>query len=306
VHKFFKILVTATLLTNVAPASSAPESSSVVTSPSATAVYADPALWVVKDKDTTIYLFGTIHVLKPNIIWFDGGVKKAYDASAEVIFEIIEPDGAIAQKMVLDRAIDKDGPPLSKKLPPETATAYTKVLESLGIPATAFETIEPWFVTNTLTVLSMQKLGYNPENGVDKQLAIAAKRDGKALGELESITFQLDLFDTMPEAQQITLLAETVKELPEGDKTIKAMVDNWAKGQPDILASQMNAEMASMPELKKLLLTDRNIQWARWIEKRMEKPGTLFIAVGAGHLAGPESVQALLKARHIKAKRIKS
>ncbi len=301
-HKFFKGLIAVTLLSTVAQAKDVPPAPPAPPP----VVYADPALWVIKDKDTTIYLFGTIHVLKPNIIWFDGGVKKAYDASSEVIFEILEPDAAVVQKLVLDRAIDKDGPPLSKKLPPEMAVGYAKAMESLGLPIAAFETIEPWFVTNTLTVLSIQKLGYNPENGVDKHLMTAAKRDGKALGELESVLFQLDLFDTMPEAQQIALLGETIKELPEGDKVIKTMVDNWATGKPDALGQLMNAEMASTPDLKKLLLTDRNIKWAQWIEKRMEKPGTLFIAVGAGHLAGPESVQALLKARRIKAKRIKS
>jgi uncharacterized protein len=269
-------------------------------------IMADPALWVVKDKDTTIYLFGTIHVLKPNIQWFDGGVKKAYDASSEIFLEVIEPDPATAQQMVMSRAIDPDGPALTKKLSPDAATAYAGALKSLGIPEQAFDPLEPWFATIAISMTSLQKTGYSPESGVEKQLTAAVKRDGKKLSELESIQFQLDLFDTMPEAQQIAFLNSTVKELPKATETLDRMLASWGKGDPDTLAKDMNEAMLETPELAKLLLADRNKKWADWIQNRLAKPGTIFVAVGAGHLAGKESVQALLKARKIVAKRIPS
>jgi uncharacterized protein YbaP (TraB family) len=267
---------------------------------------ASPALWVVRDKDTTIYLFGTIHVLKPGLQWFDGGVKKAYDASSEVMFEMVEPDAATAQKMVLEKAVDPDGPPLTKKLPPATAEAYGKAMAGLGLPTAGFETLEPWFVSNMITMFSLQKLGYDPNSGVEKQLTEAAKKDGKTLGELESMQFQLNLFDTLPEKLQLDLFTQTLDELPKGSKLIDDMVSSWAKGDPDMLAKQMNEDMDKTPELAKILLTDRNTLWADKIKARLDKPGTVFIAVGAGHLAGAGSVLDLLKARKVNAKRITS
>jgi uncharacterized protein len=301
-RRLIKGLMAATLMTATLTTSAAFAADPVTPAP----IMADPALWVVKDKDTTIYLFGTIHVLKPNIQWFDGGVKKAYDASSEIFLEVIEPDSATAQQMVMSRAIDPDGPALTKKLSPEAATAYAGALKSLGIPEQAFDPLEPWFATIAISMTSLQKTGYSPESGVEKQLTAAVKRDGKKLSELESIQFQLDLFDTMPEAQQIAFLNSTVKELPKATETLDRMLASWGKGDPDTLAKDMNEAMLETPELAKLLLADRNKKWADWIQNRLSKPGTIFIAVGAGHLAGKESVQALLKARKIVAKRIPS
>jgi len=268
-------------------------------------VMADPALWVVKDEDTTIYLFGTIHLLKPEIEWFDGGVKKAYDASSEVVLELIEPDPATMQALIGKIGVDPDGPPLTTKLGPDAA-AYVKVATDLGLPAPQFETLEPWLVATVLSVTSIVKAGLNPENGVEKQLTLAVKRDGKTLGALETAEQQLGFFDSLPEAAQIAFLKQTVAEMPEVKKMFDAMMVTWEKGDPDGLAVLMNAGMGASPEVFKALLTDRNERWAEWIQTRLAKPGTVFLAVGAGHLAGKDSVQAFLKGRKIKAVRIPS
>lgn len=269
-------------------------------------VQADPALWVVQDEDTTIYLFGTIHALRKGVNWFDGGVKKAYDASSEVVLEIVEPEAAEAQSLVMQKAVDPDGPPLTQKLGPDNAQAYTSAMQKVGLPAPAFEQFEPWFAATMLAVSSVTKAGYEPQSGIEKQLSAAAAKDGKTLGELESLNEQLDMFDTMPADQQIAFLNATVDELPEAATMLDAMVARWAKGDPDGLAALMNKSMSMTPELAKTLLTDRNARWADWIQKRLDQPGTVFVAVGAGHLAGANSVQAFLKSKKIEAKRIPS
>jgi uncharacterized protein len=266
---------------------------------------AKPAMWVVKDKDTTIYLFGTIHVLKPEINWFNGGVKAAFDSASELVVEMIEPEPAVAQKAVLDRAIDKDGPPLTKKLKPDVAADYRKIMTNLGQPADAFEMFEPWFISNLLVLLPVQKLGYDAEKGADKVLMGAARASGKKLGELESLDTQLDFFDKMPEEDQIAYLTSTIRDSGKMNEELSKMVASWAKGDPAGIDASMNEGMKEFPKMQKLLLADRNANWANWIDKRMAHPGTVFIAVGAGHLAGKDSVQNMLKGHKLKAVRVK-
>ncbi len=267
---------------------------------------ADPALWVVKDKDTTIYLLGTVHFLKPGTIWLDGGVKKAYDASSEVVLELIQPEAAVAQAAIGKYAIDPDGPPLTQKLSPELRAKYEAVAKDLGLPVAAFEKFTPWFASTILSLTAIGKVGYNPESGVERQITDAAKRDAKKLGALETLEEQLGFFASLPEAAQLALLKGTIEQMPEMKTFFDTMVANWAKGDPDALARMLNDAMRDSPELVDVLLTKRNERWAKWIDDRLDSPGTVFLAVGAGHLAGKGSVQDYLKARKLKAKRIPS
>jgi uncharacterized protein len=293
-----RILLAATLLTTAAQTSAQTKSAATIN--------ADPALWVVKDADTTIYLFGTIHLMKPEITWFDGGVKSAYDASSDVVIEMIEPSPQDAQKSMMSKAIDPDGPPLSQKLSPKTAAAYKKALENLNLPVGAFEQFEPWAASTILGVIPLSKYGFSPDSGVEKVLTAAAKKDGKMMGQLETMDEQLSFFDTLPEPLQIKLLEQTIKELPNYGKLVNTMVDSWAAGKPAIVGREINKSMKATPELHKVLLHDRNARWADWIVNRLKTPGTTFVAVGAGHLAGKDSVQGMLATKKIKAVRIPS
>jgi uncharacterized protein len=276
------------------------------TKPAAKPIIADPALWVVKDKDTTIYLFGTVHVLKPEVRWFDGGVKAAYDASSEVRLELLTPEPAAMQELVTKLGLDPAGKPLSEKLGPDAAALWRKSAGELGLPVAGFEALKPWFAATVISVVAIQKAGFNPESGAEKVLTTAAKTDGKTLSGFETAEEQLGFFNSLSEPLQIAFLKSSLKELPKAAPMMDTMMASWAKGDPDALAVQLNAAMTETPELARILLTERNKRWASWIAKRMEQPGTLFVAVGAGHLAGKDSVQAYLKALKLKAKRIPS
>lgn len=279
--------------------------SSACAQPAPAARDADPALWVVKDKDTTIYLFGTVHVLKPGLSWFDEAVKTAFDKSDELVLEIITPDEATMAKQVTALAVDPDGPPLSEKLNAADRDAYHAALAKFGVPGAALDGFEPWFAGLTLAVLPLDALGYKQDNGAEKLLTNAAKASGKTLGELETPEQQLGYFDSLPEAEQINFLNATVRELPQIDGTFATMIAAWADGKPEELGQLMNESLRESPLIARVLLTERNARWADWIKTRLDTPGTIFIAVGAGHLAGSDSVQAMLKARGIDAVRIK-
>ncbi|MCJ8155922.1 TraB/GumN family protein [Sphingomonas sp. LaA6.9] len=264
----------------------------------------DPALWVVKDADTTIYLFGTIHVLKPGLGWFDEGVKSAFDASSELVIEMIEPEPAAMQQLVMSKAIDQSGKTLSAKLDEGLRARYASALADAGLPAQALDPFEPWFATVTLSVLPLSKLGYDSASGVEKVLAAAARQAGKKIEGLETAEQQLGYFDALPEPLQLRYLEAVIDDLPEYQPKLEATIASWAKGDPDALAKEMNEGMEKTPELAAILLEQRNARWADWIKARLDAPGTVFLAVGAGHLAGEASVQEKLKALKVDSVRV--
>ncbi len=264
----------------------------------------DPALWVVNDEDTTIYLFGTVHILKPGLTWFDEAVKEAFDASDELVIEMIEPDPAAMMKIVNDMAIDRTGVPLRDKLSEEDRADYEAALTSLNLPVAAFDPLKPWFASVSLSLVPLMKSGYDTNSGVEDALTSRAKaRNMKVIG-LETPEQQLGFFDNLPEDVQIRFLnfnVDTIDDMADG---MENMVAHWANANITALAELMNAGLEEKI-LYETLLSNRNANWAVWVDERMDQPGTVFMAVGAGHLAGETSLQAQLKKRGLKAKRVK-
>ncbi len=266
---------------------------------------ADPALWVVEDKDTTIYLFGTVHVLKPGLSWFDDAVWAAFNQSDEVMLEMIEPDQATMTSMVMKLALNPAGPTLTDKLPESKRAAYAAALADIGIPAAALDRFDPWFAAVTLSVAGLPKRGYDPESGAERTITAAARAAHKNLAGLETPEQQLGYFDNLPEDLQLAFLVSTIDDYPRMGAELDKMVALWAAGDPDALGRNLNEELRKTPEIGRVLLAGRNARWADWIARRMQTPGKIFIAVGAGHLSGSDSVQAYLARRHLAAKRIR-
>lgn len=263
----------------------------------------DPALWVVKDEDTTIYLFGSVHILKPGLGWFDDAVKTAFDGSDELVLELVEPPAAEAQALFGKLAMDQQGKTLRSKMNDADRAVYEAAMGKLGIPAPAFDPFDPWAAAITMSLLAAQKTGFDPNSGVEKQLTAAAKVSNKPIAGLETMEFQLGVFDTLPETEQIAFLVETAKMIDDVGSTLDKMVEMWAAPDPESLGRLMNEGLTSRT-LYDALLTKRNANWAKWVSARMAKPGVTFMAVGAGHLAGPTSVQALLPAYGLTATRV--
>ncbi|MXP28405.1 TraB/GumN family protein [Porphyrobacter algicida] len=265
---------------------------------------ATPALWKLSDKDTTIYLFGTVHALPKGINWDHGAVAKAMESAGTLVTEVPMKamDAPETQAMFLQHAKLPEGQTLRGLLDPEQLKTYEAAMTKLGLPVATFDKFEPWFASITLTMIPLLKQGYNPANGVDKtidaKLPDAVKRES-----LETIQYQLGLFDQMPQDMQVKFLVSTAEQVDDVGKTIDAMVADWTKGNADGLAELMNKDLDD-PAVADRLLYQRNRNWAKWIEQRMDKPGTVFIAVGAGHLAGDKSVQAYLGKDGLKVTRV--
>ena len=267
---------------------------------------ATPALWAVKDADTTIYLFGTVHVMKPGIDWFHGDVKRAFDRSDQLVLEIIEPDdpNAIGTTMA-GLALAKDGMKLSDRLTAEARTKYQAAMDANRLLWRTFDMFNPWMSGMALSVAPLDRLGYKNDLGAEKILRSAAEAAGKKVDALETVEQQMGFFAGLPMEQQVQFLNATVDGLPEMETEFGDLLRYWQAGQPDKLAKSMNESLEATPELAQVLLTGRNANWAKWIRTRLDQPGTVFVAVGAGHLAGKGSVQDQLKRLGLRANRLK-
>jgi uncharacterized protein YbaP (TraB family) len=263
--------------------------------------YHGPAIWKVADKDTTIYLFGTVHALPKDVKWFYGPVERAYDASDELVTEIPMDDTSGDAKAISARALLPPGETLRDLMNDKDREQFEEALVGLGLPVEAMDKFEPWYAAMTLSLLPVLQSGYDSQNGVE--LALTDKGAGKTKGALETVNQQIDLFDGLPMPAQLAFLDETVDSIPKATSTLDAMVADWLKGDADGLAVLLNNDLGD-PMLYKRLLTDRNARWAQWIDQRLKQPGTVFIAVGAGHLAGNESVQQQLRRYGLKAHRV--
>ena len=285
----------------------APSAASATQAPSAAPVVqpdADPAMWVVRDDDTTIYLFGTFHLLDGRP-WFNDEVKSAFDSSSELVLEAALPENmADLQPLVMRYAVYPDGRKLSERLTPEQNTALSQALSSMGAPAAAFDQFEPWFVSMTMVSLAAQRLGASPENGPEAILSLAARQRQMPVSELEGFEWQMRLFDELPEEQQLAQLRQTIDALDEMDEMMAPMLDAWSTGNVERLVELMKEHEAQDRSLHQTLFVNRNRTWAEWVDNRLDRPGTVFVAVGAGHLAGADSVQSVLATRGITSQRV--
>lgn len=260
-----------------------------------------PALWEVKENGTTVYLFGTVHALPENIHWYDKRIANALDKSSELVTEIDLRNRGAAARELASHAKLPAGETLRSLMSAKDRTEYDHALKSLGLPANALDRVEPWFAAMNLSMLPLVEAGYRPRDGVEVQLDAHAQ--GKQRAALETVDQQIALFDKLPMAQQLTILEQTVDDVPVAAERLDAMVNAWIRGEPEKLGKLINKDMDD-PVLYKRLLTDRNARWAGWIARRLKQPGTVFVAVGAGHLAGPGSVQDQLRKRGLSVKRV--
>lgn len=260
-----------------------------------------PALWQVADEDTTIYLFGTVHALPEGKNWFDGRIERAFNSADELVTEIDVSSAASSAQALQAASALPEGQTLRALMTDENRQQYEAALVGLGLPVEALDKYEPWFAAMTLSLLPLLRSGYQTQSGVE--LSLNGRAGHKTRGALETIEQQVDLFDTLPQEAQLAFLDGTVEKLDDATSTLDAMVAEWLEGDALALAGLLNAELTD-PVLYDRLLTSRNANWAAWIENRLEQPGTVFIAVGAGHLAGAGSVQEQLKDRGLKVRRV--
>ena len=272
----------------------------------ASPVLAEPALWAIKDKDSTIYLFGTIHVLKPTTQWRSPRIAKAFQAADDVMMEIEQPEDQAATLALMQKYGVDQTTPLSSKLKPEVYAKLQAAAQGMGFPPQALEAMRPWRAALTVSLTPLLRAGYDPESGVEKLLTAQAKAAGKPISAFETLEQQVRFFADMTPAQEIHLLESSLDEIDDGPAEIDALVAAWAAGDQAELKRQMvDGLQGDYPDVYKLLLVERNKDWAKQLKTKLAGSGVSFVAVGAGHLAGPDSLQVQLKALGIRAKPVR-
>jgi uncharacterized protein YbaP (TraB family) len=268
---------------------------------------ARPALWAVSDADTTVYLFGTIHLLPENYQWetpkFDQAVESSQQLMVETIVDEKDPTKLMSAMAAL--AFNTPNlPPLIDRVSPAKRTALTEAVRKSGFPPQAFDRMETWAAAFILLGNQFKDMGLKSGEGVEIMLRKAFADQGKPVGELESNVEQLSFFDKLPEGAQRQLLEGSIEEGKSMTEEFRGMLTAWARGDVAGIAKSFNRELAGSPELEKALIKQRNANWSRWIEQRMAQPGAVMVAVGAGHLAGRDSVIDLLQREGYRVRRL--
>ena len=253
----------------------------VPVAPAAQVIEPGPALWVVKDADTTIYLFGTFHALEANAAWFTPGIRAAFNASDELVLETLVPEDPAQLHAVLAR---------------NSEMKEAKVGEPVYGGSAA-----PSFVASAGQAMSAgRRMGMSVDNGADFVLRRAAEASGKPVEGLESFEFQLNMFKTLPPSPPEANVHATAGLTG----LLGSMQSSWKRGDNGEFVALLGSMRSQSPQVYQTLFVNRNTNWAGWIANRMTQPGTVFIAVGTGHLVGPDSVQQQLAGRGIASARV--
>jgi uncharacterized protein len=243
---------------------------------------ARPALWVVNDEDTVIYLFGTFHALDGKSAWFNDEVMTAFNRSQVLVLETLVPN--------LGKSMPAPVPP------PGPGFRIQPVGPFAGSAS---------FLTTSKTVMSAgRSQGMSTAQGADTILREAAEEIGKPVAGLESFQFQLNMFSKLPGAPPPRDPAVAARTKTQLSSVLTQLQAAWNRGDAESFAPMLDQMRTKSPETYKLLFNDRNGRWAAWIAHRLQQPGVVFVAVGAGHLAGQDSVQNKLAAIHVRSQRI--
>jgi uncharacterized protein YbaP (TraB family) len=245
----------------------------------AAATDASPAMFVVRDADTTVYIFGTFHALDGHSDWFDRGVKSAFESSNELVLETVIPEGPVQLRPTIA------GRPLSVT------------------PSASF------LATTRLAINAGRTQGMQVNNGADNILRHAANAEGKPVEGLETLELQLNMFTRMPAASAADSpkAGEPVDDgaaIDSLSRTMAEMQSAWKHGDQRVFVRMLTQLEQSSPDTYRMMFTERNARWADWIAGRMQTPGVVFVAVGAGHLAGKDSLLVRLAEQGIVSSRL--
>jgi uncharacterized protein len=256
-------------------------------------------LWKVGKAGNSIFLLGSIHYLRQENYPLNQDILDAFAASKKLVLEVDlnNSAGAAAQKTALAKAVFRDGTDLPQNVSEETYRKASQRATDLGLDMRILNPMKPWFVALTMLAVNLQHLGFDPKFGVDRYLAARAKEAGKPTSGLETLEFQLGLFDRLSKDEQESMLRETVGELDRLDQEINGIVRAWLKGDADQLAELLLAGMREYPELQQKIITERNQRWMSELEKLLTQDSGAMVVVGAAHLVGKDGVVAMLQAR---------
>ncbi len=260
-----------------------------------------PALFVVRDADSTLYLFGTVHIRRPGSPWAGENAQRALEESEEVWTEIEMSEGADARAamLMMRHGAAPADQPLSSLLTAEENARLAEMAEGLGLNAAVFERMRPWFAGLMLAVWPMVQAGYDPEAGVDRAIDEIADAAGKRRRALETMEQQVSFLAGMSMEAQMQMLREALAETQKNPMAeFDAMSAAWESGDLDTLERYVIDDTRDQyPEVYDVMFVQRNNAWMEMLDAELDGAGIDFVAVGAGHLLGEHGLVEQLRAR---------
>ncbi len=255
------------------------------------------AFWEVKGRSNTLYLVGSVHMLKPADSVLPPEMLQAYERSKTLVMELDLNDAAGDELLGsgLELAMLPEGQTLKEVLGPALYADLATHAEALGLEAETMDRFQPWFAALVLEQTALGKSGFDAGAGVDEQFAQRAQADGKPIVALESVAEQLGFFAHLSDEQQRQYLRATLKDLDTEASDAAVMVDAWQRGDSAELERLMRKESADNPELFRMLTTDRNRRWLPKLVAMLGEDQDYLVVVGALHLVGNDGLVALLK-----------
>jgi uncharacterized protein YbaP (TraB family) len=288
------------------PACATPATSSAPpAAPAVAAVPADPAfLWEVKaaqGQGGTVYVVGSIHLAKEGELTFPPSMEAAFQRSEALVVEVDVGalDPALMQRILVAKGRLPADQRLSQRLEPEMRKRLEAAAKQAGLPMAGLERMRPWVVAVTLSVLDLQRSGYDSSLGVDRVFLDRA-RGSKQIVELETAEEQLQLLAQLPEPLQDAMLCEQLQRSEAPEEGLERITQAWKAGDAEALAAQVFQQEQGHPELAPLyekLFYERNARMAEKVGAMLAQPRTWFVVVGAGHVVGPRGLLALLQAQ---------
>jgi uncharacterized protein YbaP (TraB family) len=259
---------------------------------------AQSPVWALKGAHNTVYLAGSVHLLKKNDMSLPPAFERAYASARTLVMEvdIDEVDSPAAQTLILQKGMFADGSTLRDTI---SAASYGRVeaeATRLGIPLEGLQQFEPWAVALTLTQLEYLQLGFDPDEGVEKQLGRRAHADGKHIQGLETLAQQIDILASLSKDDQAAFLEQTVTEMQDADRETQQILAAWRSGDSAQLAALMSEDFKTYPSLYYALVTARNRRWMPQIERLLKAEQNYFVIVGALHLVGDGGLLQLARA----------
>ncbi|CAM3205714.1 TraB/GumN family protein [Sphingomonas antarctica] len=266
---------------------------------------ARPALWRMADKDTTIYLFGSIHLLPKDLSWHTPALNAAIAKSQGLVLEtVLDKDPAAMVALMSRIGKSPNLPPLVDRVPANRRKDVEAQAKKAGVPLAILDQYETWAAALTLASAGLRDIGLSTDYGVEDTLKKSFSDAGKSVSGLETPAEQLGYFDTLPETTQREFLLGILDDQANASKEFAKMIRAWGSGDTAMIAATFDDELKTSGPLADALINQRNARWATWLANRMKQPGTVFVAVGAGHLAGAHSVQTLLAKRGFRVWRV--
>jgi uncharacterized protein YbaP (TraB family) len=265
---------------------------------------AEPAMWVIRDADSTIYLIGTMHLLKHDTEWNAEKVKKTVHESTELWLEVADSDNqAVLAPLIAKFGVDPKHP-LSSSLNDEQRKKLEKIATTYNFPVASLEPMRPWLAALVMAVGPIMKAGYDPKSGVEQMLSAQAVAEGDKIRGFETAEEQIRILAELSEADQVAFLTSVLDDLEKGLDLLDKLAKAWIEGDTDTIRRLSVDEIKQeAPTVYQKIIVQRNIAWSEKIAAMLKGSGVQQIAVGAAHLVGPDSVQAQLAKRGIKAER---